>query len=51
MSKILLIVMRGDEDRIRMPLNFAKNQMEKGNEIGIVFWGPSEKTLANVDQL
>jgi len=48
---MLLIVMSGDEDRIRMPLNFAKNQMKKGNEIRIVFWGPSEKTLADSDQL
>ncbi|MEM0155657.1 MAG: hypothetical protein QW597_03535 [Thermoplasmataceae archaeon] len=51
MVKIMLIIMSEDEERIRMPLNFSKNQSQAGNEIRIVFWGPSEKTLATNDQL
>ncbi len=51
MAKMLLIVMSGDKDIISMPLNFAKNQMGEGNEVRVVFWGPSERTLANRDQL
>ncbi|MEM0291550.1 MAG: hypothetical protein QXG55_04900 [Thermoplasmata archaeon] len=51
MAKILLIIMSGDEEKIMMPLNFAKNQIQAGNEIRIVFWGPSEKILANNEKL
>ncbi|MEM0141703.1 MAG: DsrE family protein [Thermoplasmatales archaeon] len=47
MAKILLIIMSEEEEKIKMPLNFIKNQSEKGNEIRVVFWGSSEKTLAN----
>ncbi|MEM3262360.1 MAG: DsrE family protein [Conexivisphaerales archaeon] len=43
--------MSEDEERIRMPLNFAKSQIQVGNEIRIVFWGPSEKALAGNSQL
>ncbi|MEM0086728.1 MAG: DsrE family protein [Candidatus Micrarchaeaceae archaeon] len=51
MVKILLIVMSEEEEKIRMPLNFIKNQSQAGNEIRVIFWGPSEKTLAANDQL
>ncbi|MEM0157361.1 MAG: hypothetical protein QXN26_04770 [Thermoplasmataceae archaeon] len=51
MARIMLIIMSEDEERIRMPLNFAKNQVQMGNEIRITFWGPSEKTLATSDKL
>ncbi|MEM0097879.1 MAG: hypothetical protein QW338_05385 [Conexivisphaerales archaeon] len=50
MAKILLLIMSEDEERIRMPLNFAKSQIQVGNEIRIVFWGPSEKSLADNSQ-
>ncbi|MEM4104500.1 MAG: hypothetical protein QW062_05350 [Thermoplasmatales archaeon] len=46
MAKILPIIMSEEEERIKMLLNFIKNQSEKGNEIGVVFLGQSEKTLA-----
>ena len=51
MVKILLIVMSAEEEKIRMPLNFSKNQTEAGNEIRIVLWGPSEKVVANSETL
>jgi hypothetical protein len=50
MTRILLVIMSEDEERIRTSLNFAKNQMQAGNEITMVFWGPSEKALATNDQ-
>ncbi|MEM3227213.1 MAG: DsrE family protein [Thermoplasmata archaeon] len=51
MTKILLIIMSEEEEKIRMPLSFAKNQIQNRNEIRIVFWGPSEKTLADNETL
>ncbi|MGC8558794.1 MAG: hypothetical protein ACP5NC_07400 [Nitrososphaeria archaeon] len=51
MAKMLLIIMNEDEERIRMPLSFAKNQIQLGNEIRAVFWGPSERAMAGNDQL
>jgi hypothetical protein len=37
MAKILLIIMSEEEEMIRMPLNFIKNQAQKGNDIRVVF--------------
>ena len=51
MAKMLLIIMSEEEERIRMPLNFIKNQAQKGNDIRVVFWGPSERTLSNSEAL
>lgn len=51
MVKILLIVMSADEEKLRMPLHFSKNQTEAGNEVRVVLWGPSEKAVANNEAL
>ena len=51
MAKILLIIMSEEEEKIRMPLNLIKNRAQKGNDIRVVFWGPSEKTLSNSEAL
>lgn len=51
MAKILLIIMSAEEEKIRMPLNFIKNQAQKGNDIRVIFWGPSEKTMSNNEAL
>lgn len=37
MAKILLIIISEEEEKIRMPLNFIKNQAQKGNDIRVVF--------------
>ena len=48
---LLIIMNEEEEERIRMPLSFTKNQIQLGNEIRVVFWGPSERTIAANDQL
>ncbi|MCW1301921.1 MAG: hypothetical protein OH316_02185 [Candidatus Parvarchaeota archaeon] len=47
----MLIVISGEEEKLKMPLNFSKTQTEAGNEIRIILWGPSERTIANNETL
>jgi len=47
MANMLLLIISGEEERLRMPLNFAKTQIKAGNKIKVVFWGSSQKTLSN----
>ncbi|MGC8651912.1 MAG: hypothetical protein ACP5UH_01525 [Candidatus Micrarchaeia archaeon] len=51
MVKMLLVVMSGDEEKLKMPLTFAKKQTETGNEVRVVLWGPSERAVANSEAL
>lgn len=51
MAKILLIIMGEEEEKIRMPLSFMKNQAQKWNDIRVVFRGASERTLSNSEAL
>jgi len=51
MAKILLIILSEKEEKIRMTPNFVKNQAQKGNEVRVVFWGPSERTLSSSEAL
>ena len=37
MANMLLLIISGEEERLRMPLNFAKTQIKAGNKIKVVF--------------
>lgn len=43
--------MSSDEEKLKIPLNFSKNQTEFGNEIRVALWDPSEKVVANNEAL
>ena len=47
MVNMLLLIVSGEEEKVGMPLNFAKTQIKAGNKIKVVFWGSSQKTLSN----
>jgi len=47
MANMLLLIISGEEEKVGMPLNFAKTQIKAGNKIKVVFWGPSQETLSN----
>ena len=37
MANMLLLIISGEEERLKMPLNFAKTQIKAGNKIKVVF--------------
>jgi hypothetical protein len=46
-----LLIISGEEEKVGMPLNFAKTQIKAGNKIKVVFWGPSQETLSGNNEL
>ncbi len=51
MAKIICIVMSGEKQRVNMSLAFTKKMKEDGNEMRILFWGPSEKLIAEDEEI
>jgi len=48
---MLLLIISGEEEKVGVPLNFAKTKIKAGNKIKVVFWGASQKTLGNSYEL
>jgi len=51
MVNILLLIVSREEEKIALPLNLAKTQIKAGNNIRVVFWGPSQETLSDNNEL
>jgi len=51
MVNMLLLIVSSEEEKIALPLNLAKNQIKAGNKIKVVFWGPSQETLSDNNEL
>jgi hypothetical protein len=48
---MLLLMISGEEEKIVMPLNLPNPQIKAGNKIRVVFWGSSQETINNSDEL
>ncbi|EQD46209.1 protein containing DUF1291, partial [mine drainage metagenome] len=51
MTKILTIITSADKEKVNLALGFSKRQKESGNDIRILFFGPSEKLVAEDEGL
>ncbi|MCL4380939.1 hypothetical protein M1141_01545 [Candidatus Marsarchaeota archaeon] len=51
MAKILSLVISTEREKIEMALNFSKRQKEAGNDVEVLFFGPSERVLAENSEL
>jgi hypothetical protein len=51
MAKILSLVISKEAEKIEMALNFSKRQKDAGNDIRVLFFGPSEKALIENGEL
>ncbi len=51
MTKILTIIMSADREKVKLALGFSKRQKESGNDMRILFFGPSEKLVAEDAEL
>ncbi len=47
MAKILTMITSGDKEKIMLALGFSKRQKEHGNDVRVLFFGPSEKLVAD----
>ena len=46
MTKILAIVTSADKEKIKLALGFGRRRKESGDDIRVLFFGPSEKMVA-----
>ncbi len=51
MAKILSLIISKEQEKIEMALNFSKRQKDAGNDIQVLFFGPSEKVLVENNDL
>ncbi|MCL5442180.1 MAG: hypothetical protein M1603_00645 [Candidatus Marsarchaeota archaeon] len=51
MTKVLAIVTSADKDKIELALGFSRRRKESGDDIRVLFFGPSEKMVAENAEL
>ncbi len=51
MTKILVVISSKEPEKINVALAFSKNQKAAGHDIRMIFFGPSEASVANDSEL
>ncbi|MCL4404841.1 MAG: hypothetical protein M1544_01665 [Candidatus Marsarchaeota archaeon] len=51
MTKILSIISSKEKEKISLGLNFSARQKQAGHDVRVLFFGPSEVSVANDEEL
>jgi Uncharacterized protein conserved in archaea len=51
MVKLLTIVVSQEPEKINLAIGFSKRQKDKGHEVRLLFFGPSESAIADNPEL